>query len=141
VAGLAAQLRQSGDTVEATRYLLRLLGQDPFDEQAQPDLINTQLDAGHLSEMRRLYHIYDLCATDARDRRPPTAAVPSIGVGSKRAHGALLELSMMILAIDPVTEPTHVSADAAEWTYNFATQRAGHAVLRSDSFHTENAIA
>jgi DNA-binding SARP family transcriptional activator len=55
---LAAQLRQIGDTVEATRYLLRLLGQDPFDEHAHLDLINIQLDAGHLGEARRHYHIY-----------------------------------------------------------------------------------
>jgi DNA-binding SARP family transcriptional activator len=55
---LAAELRQIGDTVEATRYLLRLLEQDPSDEQAHLDLINIDLDAGHLGEAHRHYHIY-----------------------------------------------------------------------------------
>ncbi len=55
---LAAQLRQTGDIDEAIRYLLRLLGQDPFDEQAHLDLVNIQLDAGHLGEARRHYHTY-----------------------------------------------------------------------------------
>jgi DNA-binding SARP family transcriptional activator len=55
---LAARLRQAGDIDEATRYLLRLLGQDPYDEQAHLDLVNMQLDAGHLGEARRHYDIY-----------------------------------------------------------------------------------
>jgi hypothetical protein len=41
---------------------------------------------------------------------------------------------MLIVAIDPVVDPTHVSADAAEWIHNFATQRAGHAMLCRSSF-------
>jgi DNA-binding SARP family transcriptional activator len=55
---LAARLEHAGDTDEATRYLLRLIEQDPFDEQAHLDLINIQLDAGHLGEAHRHYHIY-----------------------------------------------------------------------------------
>lgn len=55
---LVARLRQTGDIDEAIRYLLRLLGHDPFDEQAHLDLINIQLDAGHLGEARRHYLIY-----------------------------------------------------------------------------------
>ena len=55
---LAARLRETGDIDEAIRYLLRLLGQDPFDEQAHLDLVNMQLDAGHLGEARRHYDIY-----------------------------------------------------------------------------------
>ena len=55
---LAAWLRHTGDIDEAIRYLLQLLGQDPFDEQAHLDLINMQLGAGHLGEARRHYHIY-----------------------------------------------------------------------------------
>ena len=55
---LVARLRQTGDIEDAIRYLLRLLGQDPFDEQAHLDLVNTQLDAGHLGEARRHYNIY-----------------------------------------------------------------------------------
>ncbi len=55
---LAARLQQTGDIDEGTRYLLRLLGQDPFDEQAHLDLVNMQLNAGHLGEARRHYYIY-----------------------------------------------------------------------------------
>src|SRR5262249_34450316 len=55
---LAARLRQTGDIDGAIRYLLILLGQDPFDEQAHLELINIQLDAGHLGQARRHYDIY-----------------------------------------------------------------------------------
>jgi DNA-binding SARP family transcriptional activator len=55
---MAARLRQTGDIDDATRHLLRLLGQDPFDEQAHLDLVNMQLDAGDRGEARRYYHIY-----------------------------------------------------------------------------------
>ena len=54
---LAARLRQTND-IEATRYLLRLLEQDPFDEHTHLDLVDIQLDAGHLGEARRHYRIY-----------------------------------------------------------------------------------
>jgi DNA-binding SARP family transcriptional activator len=54
---MAARLRQTGDFDEATRYLLRLLGQDPFDERARLDLVNIRLEAGHRGEARRHYHI------------------------------------------------------------------------------------
>jgi DNA-binding SARP family transcriptional activator len=55
---LAARLRQTGDIDEAIRCLLGLLLHDPFDEQAHLDLINIQLDAGHLGEARRHHDIY-----------------------------------------------------------------------------------
>jgi DNA-binding SARP family transcriptional activator len=55
---LVARLRQTSDIDDAIRYLLRLLCQDPFDEQAHLDLVNMQLDAGHLGEARRHYDIY-----------------------------------------------------------------------------------
>jgi DNA-binding SARP family transcriptional activator len=55
---LVTRLRQASDIDDAIRYLLRLLGQDPFDEQAHLDLVNTQLDAGHLGAARRHYDIY-----------------------------------------------------------------------------------
>jgi DNA-binding SARP family transcriptional activator len=55
---LAARLRQTGDIDEAVRYLVRLLGRDPFDEQAHLDLVNMQFDAGHLGDARRQYDIY-----------------------------------------------------------------------------------
>jgi DNA-binding SARP family transcriptional activator len=54
---LAARLRQR-DIDGAIRYLLRLLGQDPFDEQAHLDLVNIQLDTGHFGEALRHYDIY-----------------------------------------------------------------------------------
>lgn len=55
---LAGGLRQIGDIDEAIRYLLRLLGQDPFDEQAHLDLVDMQLDTGHFDEALRHYDIY-----------------------------------------------------------------------------------
>jgi DNA-binding SARP family transcriptional activator len=55
---LAARLRQAGDIDEAVQYLTRLLEQDPFDEQAHLDLVNMQLDVGHLDEARHQYDIY-----------------------------------------------------------------------------------
>lgn len=55
---LAARLRQAGDIDEGIRYLLALLREDPFDEQAHLELVNLQLDAGHLGEARRHYDIY-----------------------------------------------------------------------------------
>ncbi|MGH3897196.1 MAG: AfsR/SARP family transcriptional regulator [Pseudonocardiaceae bacterium] len=55
---LAARLRQTGDIDGVIRYLLQLLGQDPFDEQAHLDLVNIQFDAGHLGEARRHYRSY-----------------------------------------------------------------------------------
>jgi DNA-binding SARP family transcriptional activator len=55
---LAARLWQAGDIEGAVRYLGRLLGRDPFDEQAHLDLVNMQFDAGHLGAARRQYDIY-----------------------------------------------------------------------------------
>jgi DNA-binding SARP family transcriptional activator len=55
---LAARLRQIGDIDGAIRYLLRLLGQDPFDEQAHLDFVNMHLDTGHFGEALRHYDIY-----------------------------------------------------------------------------------
>jgi DNA-binding SARP family transcriptional activator len=55
---LAARLRQTGEIDGAIRYLLRLIGQDPFDEQAHLDLVTMQLDTGHFGEALRHYDIY-----------------------------------------------------------------------------------
>lgn len=55
---LAARLWRTGDIDEAIRYLLSLIRQDPFDEQAHLDLVSMQLDVGHLSKARRQYHTY-----------------------------------------------------------------------------------
>ncbi|MEO7196833.1 MAG: BTAD domain-containing putative transcriptional regulator [Pseudonocardiaceae bacterium] len=55
---LAARLQRTGDIDGAIQYLLRLLRQDPFDEQAHLDLVDMQLDVGHLSEARRQYDVY-----------------------------------------------------------------------------------
>ncbi len=40
------------------RYTLRLLSQDPFDEEGHLDLVAVLLDAGRLGAARRRHHIY-----------------------------------------------------------------------------------
>jgi DNA-binding SARP family transcriptional activator len=55
---LAARLREADDIDGSIRCLLGLLRQDPFDEQAHLQLIDIQLDAGHLGQARRYYDIY-----------------------------------------------------------------------------------
>lgn len=55
---LVARLRTAGDVDGVVRYTLRLLGQDPYDEEAHLDLVGTMLDAGRLGEARRHYDIY-----------------------------------------------------------------------------------
>ncbi len=58
IRALAARLRQIGDIDGAIRYLLQLLGQDPFDEQAHLDLVSMQRDTDHSGEALRHYDIY-----------------------------------------------------------------------------------
>ncbi|MGH3853367.1 MAG: AfsR/SARP family transcriptional regulator [Pseudonocardiaceae bacterium] len=55
---LSARLQRTGDIDGAIQCLLRLLRQDPFDEQAHLDLVGMQLDVGHPSEARRQYDVY-----------------------------------------------------------------------------------
>ncbi|MGH3832244.1 MAG: AfsR/SARP family transcriptional regulator [Pseudonocardiaceae bacterium] len=55
---LATRLRRTGDINGGIQYLLRLLRQDPFDEQAHLDLVGMLVDVGHLSEARRQYDVY-----------------------------------------------------------------------------------
>ncbi len=58
VRALASRLRETEDVDGAVRYLLRLLGVDPFDEEAHLDLVAVLSDAGRLGAARRRHHIY-----------------------------------------------------------------------------------
>jgi ATP/maltotriose-dependent transcriptional regulator MalT/DNA-binding SARP family transcriptional activator len=55
---LATRLRQAGDVDGVVRYTLRLLEQDPYDEEAHLELVSVLLAAGRLGEARRRYQIY-----------------------------------------------------------------------------------
>ncbi len=55
---LATRLRQAGDVDGVVRYTLRLLEQDPYDEEAHLELVGVLLAAGRLGEARRRYQIY-----------------------------------------------------------------------------------
>ena len=55
---LAARLRDAGDTDAVVRYTLRLLAQDPYDEEAHLTLVAVLLDAGRLGQGRRHYQTY-----------------------------------------------------------------------------------
>jgi ATP/maltotriose-dependent transcriptional regulator MalT/DNA-binding SARP family transcriptional activator len=55
---LSARLRDAGDTDAVVRYTLRLLAQDPYDEEAHLTLVAVLLDVGRLGEARRHYQGY-----------------------------------------------------------------------------------
>lgn len=55
---LSARLREAGDTDAVVRYTLRLLEQDPYDEEAHLTLVVVLLDAGRLGQARRHYQNY-----------------------------------------------------------------------------------
>lgn len=55
---LAARLREVGDTDAVVWYMLRLLEQDCYDEEAHLNLIGVLHDAGRLGEARRHYQTY-----------------------------------------------------------------------------------
>ncbi|MGH2854908.1 MAG: BTAD domain-containing putative transcriptional regulator [Solirubrobacteraceae bacterium] len=55
---LAARLRDEGDTDAVVRYTLRLLEQDPYDEEAHLSLVAVLLDAGRLGQAQRHYQSY-----------------------------------------------------------------------------------
>jgi DNA-binding SARP family transcriptional activator len=55
---LIACFRASGDLDQVIRYGLRLLQQDPYDEEVRLDLVAALLDAGRLGEARRHYDVY-----------------------------------------------------------------------------------
>ncbi|MGH3900478.1 MAG: BTAD domain-containing putative transcriptional regulator [Pseudonocardiaceae bacterium] len=61
---LSARLRDAGDTDAVVRYTLRLLEQDPYDEEAHLNLVGVLLDAGRLGEARRHYKTYVRRMTD-----------------------------------------------------------------------------
>src|SRR3954470_6323826 len=51
-------LRSSGEVDEVIRHGLRLLEEDPYDENVRLDLVGALLDAGRLGEARRHYEVY-----------------------------------------------------------------------------------
>ncbi len=55
---LAARLRETLDTDAVVRYSLRLLEQDPYDEEGHLNLVAVLLDAGRLGQARRHYQNY-----------------------------------------------------------------------------------
>ena len=55
---LSARLRDAGDIDAVVRYTLRLLAQDPYDEEAHLTLVAVLLDVGRLGEARRHYQGY-----------------------------------------------------------------------------------
>jgi DNA-binding SARP family transcriptional activator len=55
---LAADARERADHDAASRYFLRVLEHDPFDEGAHLGLVATLLDAGRHGEARRFYRDY-----------------------------------------------------------------------------------
>jgi DNA-binding SARP family transcriptional activator len=55
---LSARLRDAGDIDALVRYTLRLLEQDPYDEQAHLNLVEVLLNAGRLGEARRHHRTY-----------------------------------------------------------------------------------
>ena len=76
--------RASGEVDEAIRYGMRLLEEDPYDEDVRLNLVDALLDAGRLGEARRHYDIYakrmheidvepQPMPRPGRRRRPPAA--------------------------------------------------------------------
>ncbi|MDQ4037394.1 MAG: transcriptional regulator, partial [Actinomycetota bacterium] len=55
---LVARLRDAGDTDATVRYALRLLKQDPYDEQTHLSLVAVLLNAGRLGQAHRHYQTY-----------------------------------------------------------------------------------
>jgi DNA-binding SARP family transcriptional activator len=55
---LAGRLRDAGDTDAAVHYILRLLRQDHYDEEAHLSLVKILFDAGRLGQARDHYKNY-----------------------------------------------------------------------------------
>lgn len=55
---LAAAAASSGDVDAATRYLLRVVEKDPYDEDAHLALVSTLVAGAHHGEARRSYRVY-----------------------------------------------------------------------------------
>ncbi len=55
---LAGRLRDAGDTDAVVRYTLRLLEQDPYDDQAHLSLVTVLLETGRFGQAHRHYQIY-----------------------------------------------------------------------------------
>jgi DNA-binding SARP family transcriptional activator len=61
---LAARMLDTTDIDAAVRYILRLLQQDKYDEQAHLTLVGALLNAGRIGEARRHYEIYRVRMTE-----------------------------------------------------------------------------
>jgi DNA-binding SARP family transcriptional activator len=61
---LAARMLDTTDIDAAVRYILRLLQQDKYDEQAHLTLVSALLNAGRIGEARRHYETYRVRMTE-----------------------------------------------------------------------------
>ncbi|GIH03754.1 hypothetical protein Rhe02_18210 [Rhizocola hellebori] len=61
---LARLARHAGEVDEATVHLRRIIADEPYDEQAHRDLLDTLVDAGRHGEARRAYDRYVEAMTD-----------------------------------------------------------------------------
>jgi ATP/maltotriose-dependent transcriptional regulator MalT/DNA-binding SARP family transcriptional activator len=70
---LTARLRDALDTDAVVRYTLRLLEQDPYDEQAHLTLVTVLHDAGRLGQARHHYHnyVHRMKEIDVQPHPPP----------------------------------------------------------------------
>ncbi|MCA1707033.1 MAG: transcriptional regulator, partial [Actinobacteria bacterium] len=70
---LATRLREALDTDAVVRYTLRLLEQDPYDEQAHLTLVTVLHDAGRLGQARHHYHnyVHRMQEIDVQPHPPP----------------------------------------------------------------------
>lgn len=68
---LVARLDQASDTDAVVYYTLRLLEQDPYDENAHITLIKVQVAAGHLGEAHRHHQTYVRRMTEINVRARP----------------------------------------------------------------------
>jgi DNA-binding SARP family transcriptional activator len=61
---LARLARQAGEVDEAATHLRRIVADEPYDEQAHRDLLDTLVEAGRHGEARRAYDRYVEAMTD-----------------------------------------------------------------------------
>ncbi|MDQ4104448.1 MAG: bacterial transcriptional activator domain-containing protein, partial [Actinomycetota bacterium] len=80
---LATRLRETLDTDAVVRYTLRLLEQDPYDEQAHLTLVTVLHDAGRLGQARHHYHnyVHRMQEIDVPPRPMPNTASRKLAAG------------------------------------------------------------
>jgi DNA-binding SARP family transcriptional activator len=74
---LVARLYRANDTESVVHYTLRLLEQDPYDEDAHCALIEVQVAAGHLGEAHRHHQAYVRRMREINVRPRPLSEVAS----------------------------------------------------------------